>query len=180
MGAILLLFFLAIAIAVAGPFVFSFALYKWWHKRTVRTAILLTLSTLLLPYSYVVYDAFYPSDSFYKEVFAKLTKLPFPATGKITKKSASYPDIHGDYAACAQIEVSPTEYDELIAHFANNPACVYDSTRFIGGEEFDWVTRNIDKRDYARRFAIGDAIGAYVFIGFLSDKKTIVMYRVSS
>ena len=181
MGAIFFLFYFAITVAIAGPFVFSLAFYKWWQKRNVRAAIFLILAGLLLPYSYIIYDAFYPSDNFYKELFAKLIKSPFPATGNIIKKSASYPDIHGDYAACARIEVSPTEYDELLKHFADNPSYAYDSTHFIGGEEFYWVTNNIDRQEYVRRFAIGDVVtGAYVFVGFLSDKKTIIVYRVSS
>ena len=181
MGALFFLFYFAIAMAIAGPFVFSLAFYKWWQKRNVRTTIFLVLAGLLLPYSYLVYDAFYPSDSFYKEEFAKLTKFPFPDKCTITKKSASYPDIHGDYAACAQIEVSQIEYDGLLEHFANNPSYTFDSTNFIGCEEFYWVTKNINKYDYARRFATGDVItGAYVFVGFLNDKKTIIMYRVSS
>ncbi|GAB2860775.1 hypothetical protein [Hymenobacter ruber] len=181
MGALLFLFYFAIAVAIAGPFVFSLAFYKWWQKRNLRATVFLILAGVLLPYSYLVYDAFYPSDSFYKEEFVKLTNFPFPATGNITKKSASYPDIHGDYAACAQIEVSRTEYDGLLEHFANNPSYAYDSTTFIGCEEFYWVTNNIDKNEYVRRFATGDVVtGAYVFVGFLSDKKTIIVYRVSS
>lgn len=181
MGALLFLFYFALAIAIAGPFVFLLAFYKWWHKRSRRAIVFLILAGLLLPYSYLCYDAFYPSDSFYKEEFVKLTKLSFPATGDIIKKSASFPDQHGDYAACAQIEVSPTEYDRLLKHFANTPSYAYDSTNFVGGEEFYWVTNNIDDKEYLRRFATGDAIEeAYVFIGFLNNRKTIIMYRASS
>ena len=181
MGAVFFLFYLAIAVAVAGPFVFLFALYRRWQKRSRKATVFLILAGLLLPFSYLCYEAFYPSDSFYKEEFVTLTKLPFPVTGDIIKKSASYPDQHGDYAACARIEVSPTEYDRLLKHFANNPSYAYDSTHFIGGEEFYSVANSIGKNDYLSRFAAGDAIeGAYVFIGFLDDRKTIIVYRVSS
>lgn len=181
MGAIFFLFYFAIAVAITGPFVFFFAFYKWWQRRSRRAIVFLILAGLLLPYSYLCYDAFYPSDGFYKEEYVKFTKLPFPATGVIIRKSASYPDQHGDYASCAQIEVSPTEYDGLLKHFANAPSYAYDSTTFIGGEEFYWVTNDIGENEYLRRFAIGDAItGAYFFIGFLNDRKTIIMYRVSS
>lgn len=177
MGALLFLFYLAIA----GPFVFALACYKWWHKRNVVATVFLILAGLLLPFSYLVYGAFYPSDSFYREEFATLAKFSFPASGSIIRKSASYPDIHGDYAACARVEVSQIEYDRLLAHFANNPSYAYDSTNFIGGEEFSWVTNNLDKKEYIKQFATGDVItGAYIFFGFLRDRKTIIMYRVSS
>jgi hypothetical protein len=181
MGAIFFLFYLAIAIAIAGPFVFILAFSKWRQKRNTKATIFLIVASLLLPWSYLCYDAFYPSDSFYKDVFAKLIKFPFPASGNIIRKSASYPDQHGDYAACAKIEVSPIEYDALLKHFTSSPSYAYDSTNFIRGAEFDWVANSINKSQYASRFATGDVItGAYVFIGFLRDKKTIIMYRVSS
>lgn len=69
--------------------------------------------TFILFVIFNVYEAIFPFDDFYKCQFVDVTELPFPESGKIVKKYASYPDIHGDYMACAFIQVSEEDYKSL-------------------------------------------------------------------
>src|SRR3982751_5115802 len=62
---------------------------------------------------YQIYLAFFPSDEFYIYDFKKVTGLAFPLSGKILTKSASFPDLHGDYNSCALIQVSESDYETL-------------------------------------------------------------------
>lgn len=61
--------------------------------------------------SYSIYDAIYPSDSFYEKEFERVSGMSFPKVGVITQKYSTYPDIHGDYTSCALIELSAADYN---------------------------------------------------------------------
>jgi hypothetical protein len=58
-------------------------------------------------------QSFELKDDFYKKEYEKVTSQPFPNTGVIIEKYAEYPDIHGDYEACALVSVSEQEYERL-------------------------------------------------------------------
>lgn len=62
-------------------------------------------------FGYSVYDAIYPSDSFYEKEFEHVSGMSFPKSGVITQKYSTYPDIHGDYTSCALIELSAADYN---------------------------------------------------------------------
>lgn len=63
--------------------------------------------------SYQIYITLNPKNSFYITEFKKITKQEFPKSGKIIKKYATLPDIHGDYVSCALIELSENDYKTL-------------------------------------------------------------------
>lgn len=71
-------------------------------------------------FSYSVYDAIYPSDSFYKDEFKRVSGMSFPESGVVTQKYSTYPDIHGDYASCALIELSTEDYNLLKKRLMSN------------------------------------------------------------
>lgn len=77
---------------------------KGWKLGIITTALI---------FSATVYDAIYPSDSFYERGFERVSGLTFPKSGVIKNKDSTFPDIHGDYASCALIEVSADDYQLL-------------------------------------------------------------------
>ena len=81
-----------------------------WKKGLWGKAGAILLATFL---SFEIYRSFFPFDDFYEYEFTKVSGLPFPKSGNILEKYASYPDIHGDYEACAIIEVSEDDYKDL-------------------------------------------------------------------
>lgn len=84
--------------------------YWLWRKgRAGRLLIIAFLSYI----SISAYFAIYPSDSFYKSEFERITNIPFPDSGVVITKESSYPDIHGDYESCALFSVSPEDYSQL-------------------------------------------------------------------
>ncbi len=69
---------------------------------------------------YLIYDAIYPSDSFYEKEFERVSGMSFPRSAVITQKYSTYPDIHGDYASCALIELSTEDYNLLRKKLMSN------------------------------------------------------------
>jgi hypothetical protein len=61
-----------------------------------------------------MYFAVYPEDAFYEKEFEKVAFVPYPESGKIIFKDASYPSVHGEYQSCALIEVSWEDYHRLM------------------------------------------------------------------
>lgn len=87
------------------------ALEMWlWHKGPIGKILGSLLATWL---AFNIYTAFYPMESFYRDEFVNVTGYKFPKSGKFKFKSASYPDFHGDYEACAVIEISEDDFQEL-------------------------------------------------------------------
>jgi amino acid transporter len=102
---VLALFLLAFALLIV--------LYKWLLKRGFRKLALLFPTIIIVVVGYGAYVSLVPSDSFYKEDFEKYSGVQFPASGKIIKKYASYPDLQGEYISVALIKLSSTDYQTL-------------------------------------------------------------------
>lgn len=175
----LFLLLLALAAALLVPWF----LHRWLKRRGwARTAWLLP-AALLLALSYPVYTAIYPTDSFYEQEFERITGRPFPASATIERKDASYPDQHGDYAACARLTVSPADYQRLLGHLRQDTAFQALGSnfrrRFIGSSTFDHVAPDLGEAS-AYQQAFFRAGRAFMFIGFLPDGRTLIVYRSSS
>ncbi|RPD45391.1 hypothetical protein DNI29_18590 [Hymenobacter sediminis] len=185
---IVLLILFTFTLILLLPLGIAWAIYRWLHKRvSLRAAryFLVLPSTLLLLLAYFVYTAFYPTDDFYEQEYVRVTSLPVPASVRVVAKDASYPDQHGDYAACARFEVSSEEYESVLLsvsadrHFTSTN--FQSDSSFIGSESFSIATKGIHPADYYRTFSKGVVQeNAYQFIGFLKDHRTVIVYRCSS
>jgi len=177
-------------LAILLAFLSIYYLYIYFHmaatKSLFRTALLLPAS-LFLGYSYFWYDAFYPSNKFYKDEFTNITNLSLPANTKIIRKSSSYPDQHGDYSSCVAITVSHAEFEELFQKVERDTcfSLMRPQSLFIGSSEFDNVTSLFKSSDYLAKFSgekskYSARYNAYTLIAFLTGHKTVIVYRVSS
>ena len=68
---------------------------------------------IIVVVGYGAYVSLLPRDSFYKNDFEKYTGIQFPASGKIIKKYASYPDLQGEHISVALIKLSAADYITL-------------------------------------------------------------------
>jgi len=89
--------------------VIAFSYWLWCKGRIGRFAVI----GLLAYISISSYLAFYPSDSFYKSEFERITNIKFPSSGVFIEKQSSYPDIHGDYSSCALFTASPEDFEYI-------------------------------------------------------------------
>jgi hypothetical protein len=101
---------LTVVVALVGIAAFLAILMKLWRRGKVGKVITAAVSAGVF---YLMYTALYPTESFYKREFQKITGLPFPSSGSFLFKEASYPDIHGDYDSCALVQVSDRDYGNL-------------------------------------------------------------------
>ncbi|TLM91076.1 hypothetical protein [Hymenobacter jeollabukensis] len=176
----LLLFCAVLALSV--PLGICWLLYRWLIRRGHRRSAVGLPSLIILALCYFFYSAFYPGDDFYAQEYAQITGLALPASADIQRKDASYPDQHGDYAACARIKVSAADYQQLLRQLSRDTAFRAQSSpryHFIGSQTFDNVNPepNAEAR-YRHAFSRDD--NAFRFVGFLQDGRTIIVYRSSS
>lgn len=108
-GALLLLIVLAML----------YLLVRWLWLKGRYGRLLIASSLLALLWS--IYDAVYPSESFYAAELQHLIKISLPAESKFIYKTATYPDIHGDYSACFIVHLPATAFDKLKASIASEP-----------------------------------------------------------
>ena len=184
---LLLILLLTACLLLIAPVSICWGIYHWLVKRSRKAARLFLFLpiTIYLIAGYFIYTAFYPTDDFYEKEFHQITSFPFPKEGRITDKDASYPDQHGDYSACARIEVPAPVYQHILHRVATDTTLsrvtyAHDST-FISSEPFTAVAGNIEPALFAHSLSGGSStMNAYRFIGFLTDRKTIIIYRCSS
>src|SRR4051812_45207401 len=100
---------------IAGLILFGLPIfigYKLWRKGRYTKYL---VTAMLLGYAYMWYRAFYPEDSFYIEHLERFTGVSFQNGANFKTKYAGFPDIHGDYPACAYLTAPTTSIDKLIS-----------------------------------------------------------------
>jgi len=177
---------LIFGLVALAPLIICTLLYVWFRKKGwSRTAWLFPV--LLLAYSYLWYDAFYPSNTFYEKEFIEITRIPWPISARIVNKASTYPDIHGDYSSCASLTVSRSDFNSLLDKVKKDSSfsLMDDKSLFIGSNTFHSVTKSFVASDYLYKFhgaksPYMEKSGAYILMAFLTDYKTIIIYRTSS
>lgn len=132
--------------------------------------------TVYLGYS--AYTAIYPTDSFYLSEFKEVTLREAPKSATVINKDASYPDFHGDYCSASLITVSNDDYALLLSELTNdNRIKKTKPEEIIGSSELDNVMGNLktEQIKYSFTRSIAGQENHFLFIGFLDDKKTIVV-----
>jgi hypothetical protein len=186
--AIVLLLGLCLTIVVVLPTVGLWRLAKWLksqkhHRAAVSIQVL--LAGFALFWLALVYSFYYPFDGEFESEFVNITALPFPASGEVIRGDESGLDLHGDYTACARIQVSKEDYALVLKNMRANstfrPTYMATDSSFVSSKEFQYATKSIRTSDYLYSFAKGQVnIDAYLFVGFLHDRRTIVIYRCST
>jgi hypothetical protein len=103
-----------------------YLLVRWLWRKGRYGRLLLAASFIGVLWS--IYDAIYPPPSFYTAELQRLVNVSLPAEAQFVYKTATYPDIHGDYSACFIVHLSVAAMEQLKASIASDP--VHESKSF--------------------------------------------------
>ncbi|CAH0143772.1 hypothetical protein SRABI27_00355 [Pedobacter sp. Bi27] len=172
--AVLLIFFISLL-----PIIFICIILKRKLVKGLKYTLIISLSILQLWIFYSAFTAFYPEDSFYTEEYKTVIGIAAPASAKIVKKSASYPDLHGDYCSASLMELSVGDYKRLYEKISNDKS--FYNADFIYSDTLNDI---LDKEQIKNIIMIKqhktNYVGQNCYIGFLNDRKSILIYFVNS
>ena len=173
--ALVAIFVLAI---ISLPTVFAYFVNRWLRKRGVKYIGIILLIVAPVWTVYEVYTAIYPTDNFYFSEFKYVTLRKIPKSATIINKDASYPDFHGDYCSASLISLSSEDYRSLLNDLTNdNRISKIEPNKIGGSAELYKVMGNLKTEQIVHSFTrkiVGEE-DRHLFIGFLADKKTIVV-----
>lgn len=122
------------------------------------------LALIILCSGYLSFTAVYPTDDFYFDEFETITLRKIPDSAKVLTKSATYPDLHGDYDSEATIQLSSTDYQSLFKQIQQD-------------KRFNKVSNDANKIQFLRM--IENREDRLYYIDFYSDGKTIGIYLIN-
>ena len=166
------------ALIVAMPTVIAFFISRWLTRRGIRYVGLLLVIIAPIWTAYEVYTAVYPTDSFYLSELEKVTLREAPKSATIINKYASYPDLHGDYCSVSLITLSSEDYSALLNGLINDKRLTrINRDEIVGSRELEEILGGFKKENIAHHFTlnINERRGDHLYIGFLDDRKTIVV-----
>lgn len=141
---------------------------KGWSKHLRLLALI-----PLFVFGYFVYDAIYPAEDFYRQEFETGTGIDFPSEGKILFKTASFPDHFGDYSSVFCFETDSAFYDKLLSELE-----LIGDTTPIKHIDFIEMSERVEGKQLETQISYDRGTVIY-YVGFFSDKKTILFHRVS-
>jgi len=168
-----ILFFLILfwgGLLLAIPIVLSFIIYRWLTKKGLRKVGLAVVFLIIGVFCYYIYISIYPPDGFYIDDFEYYSGLPFPESGRILAKDASFLDIHGTYSSDALIELSKTDFNNLYEKVSNDSTFKNDT--IMCGEYYNKVTKSINTKSIIKIVQKGK-----LNIAFLNDNMTIIIEK---
>jgi hypothetical protein len=172
----ILLLFLIPILTIGIPIILSIWIYRILKKKDINPKWKILALIPILIVGYFVYDAFYPSSDFYKYDFKEVTGIELPENSEFEYKTASYPDLQGDYTSVSIIKVGTEFYKDLQTELIKNK--LFENGKRLGHNEMDNAKRNMNELKIEREFSkqVG---GVFYYVAFLSDKKTILVQRSS-
>lgn len=171
--AVLLVFFISLLPIISIGIILKRKLVKG-----LKYTLIISLSILQLWIFYSAFTAFYPEDSFYIEEYKTVIGIAAPASAKIVRKSASYPDFHGNYCSASLMELSVSDYNRLYKKIA------HDKSFYAADLIYSDTLKDIlDKKQIKNMIMIKqhkmNNVGQNSYIGFLNDRKSILIYFVN-
>ncbi|NMH29397.1 hypothetical protein [Flavobacterium silvaticum] len=138
------------------------------------------ISLIILFEIFIIFEAIFPSDDFYRQEFKTITYRELPQSAAFISKDSSYPDFHGDYGSSAQIKLSETDFISLKTEMANDSGFEV-SNQSRGSAEIDYTHQNIADSAISIRFVQKtNAESKYRSIEFLNDQRTIFVNLIKS
>ncbi|KFF10075.1 hypothetical protein [Flavobacterium hydatis] len=174
----LLILLITVLIFLIGiPITISYFIYKWIKNKGLDKRYRLLALIPIIITGYFIYDAFYPDSDFYKEDFKEVTEMEFPEKGEILYKTASYPDLFGDYTSSFLAEFDKTDINNLEANLKSKSFIKKESK--MSTKELDYIEKRKGDRKYSAEYIKEIYTGKYYSVGFLNDNKSVIITRVS-
>ncbi|MEA9412691.1 hypothetical protein [Flavobacterium sp. PL02] len=174
---LLILFIIVFLLLIGIPICTSYFIYKWIKKKGFDKRYRLLALIPIIITGYFVYDAIYPDSDFYKIDFKEVTEMDFPEKGEIIYKTASYPDLIGDYTSSFLVEFGITDIKKLEANLKNKAFIKKESK--MSAKELDYIEKRKGDKKYSAEYIKEIYAGKYYSVGFLNDNKSVIITRVS-
>lgn len=174
----LLLMLAIFLIAIGVPIFLGIVSFKWAKKKGLLIYWTIIPMLAVAYFTYEIYTAIYPTDSFYFYEFKQVTLRNTPKSAIVRCKYASYPDFHGDYCSASLMTVSEDDYLALLNDLSNDRRITKNKPgEFAGSDEFNKVMKDLKTEQIVHGFtrSISGQEDHYLYIGFLDDRKTIVL-----
>lgn len=178
MGALVLILILLAVLAVAIPLATSYGMYWFIRRQGYDKRLRLLALVPVLAAGYVVYTALYPTEEFYREDFREVTGTEFPANGVIAYKSATYPDQFGDYTSVSVVRVDQAFYRGLLQRLPGQ-GFTRPGPEDLGLPASNRIKEALAGRTVVQEYSLEKPHGKVYYVGFLSDRKTLVVQRAS-
>lgn len=130
----------------------------------------LKIISLLLPLfcaSYLAFTAVYPTDDFYFDEFETITSRKIPTSAKVLEKSATYPDLHGDYESNATITLSSSDYQQLFQQIQQD-------------KRFEKLPRQLTDNKIEFLRMVENREDRLYYVAFYTDGKTIGIHLINN
>jgi hypothetical protein len=167
---IVLIFIFIFPVLIAFKVIRS--LKKSGDKKTLRFVVIAGALGLV----YLVYTAFYPTDGICIDKYERYTGLNFPKSGAIIAKDASISG-KNSFADCFLIKMSANDYQTALKKIIDNNKFQPHDSFLVYSDQYKEVEKKLENRTFSKRFSDGSK--AYIFLGFLDDKETIMLNIVA-
>jgi energy-coupling factor transporter transmembrane protein EcfT len=174
---LLILFFIVIFFLFGIPIGISYLIFQWIKKMEFDKLYKLLALIPLIIVGYFIYNAIYPDEDFYKTDFKEVTFMAFPQNGTILYKTASFPDQFGDYTSSFLAEFDE-EYIKKLELNLNTKNFIRKENK-MSSNELDYIEKRKGDIKYSVQYIKDNEVGKYFSIGFLNDKKSVIITRVS-
>jgi hypothetical protein len=163
---------IGLILIIGIPIGLSFLILRFINKRNYDKRLRLIALIPILTIGCIIYTAIFPPEDF-KEV----TGIEFPDNGEIIYKSATYPDQFGDYGSTSIVKVDRQFYESLGGQLEKKG--MTDDKEDSGPFDFREISKEIGTNKIEKEFSsIADG-GIFYYVGFLTDKETLVVQRQS-
>ena len=177
-GIVFILLIILILILIIGiPIGLSYFINRILKKKGVHPKWRVLSLIPIFIVGYLIFEAFYPSESFYEDDFKEVTGIDFPKNAEFEYKTASFPDHFGDYTSVSLIKVENEFYAELPNKLLKRG--LSENIEKVGSAEMDKVKSKLNGRIIEKEYALEESGEIYYYVGFLSDKETLIIERIS-
>ncbi len=147
---------------------------SWFTNKRIKYILGVASITFSI---FVIYLAYFPTESTYVQEFEEETELAFPASGKFISKYTSFPDMHGRDYTEAVIEFSKEDYKSLLNDVTKN--VTFDSTSLEDTEnkQLNSLTDSLKIENPVNKSNKKTVRKKRYTIVFANDGKTINTYR---
>ncbi|MCW5645178.1 MAG: hypothetical protein KIT63_24005 [Rhodoferax sp.] len=139
------------------------------RARTVASARKMTYAGTSAFLLYIAYGAVYPSDDFFLGEYKEVTLREVPNTARVVAKSASYPDLHGDYCSFSRIQLGAPAYELVLRDLSTDTRL--SPGEGLGSQEEQAVQRQVPRIGVRKSFtrAVPGEADRFLAIRFLDD-----------
>jgi hypothetical protein len=164
-------------VLISTPTVIAYLVKRWLLTKGYNFIGITLMIIAPILTVYLVYTAFFPRNSYYLDEFKEVTLRQAPKTAKIIRKSASYPDFHGDYCSASIIRLTREDYIDLLIELSDDNRLTKNG-KLIGSSKLDQVMGTFKMEQIKCNFIreIPGEKDHYLYIGFLDDNETIIIY----